>query len=53
MIQTRNREHTRKASEQHGLVEACSGPYLELSVHGERPGWAVRDNQADETYAST
>lgn len=54
MIQTRKREHSRKPDEQYDLVEACStGPYLELFARGERPGWAVLGNQADETYAPT
>lgn len=54
MIQTRKREHSRKPDEQYELVEACStGPYLELFARGERPGWAVWGNQADETYAPT
>ena len=54
MIQARKREHSRKPAEQYDLVEACStGPYLELFARGERPGWAVWGNQADETYAPT
>ncbi|MBU1347916.1 MAG: hypothetical protein KKA16_13335 [Alphaproteobacteria bacterium] len=54
MIQTRTREHNRKPDEQHDLVEACTtGPYLELLARGQRPGWAVWGNHADETYAST
>lgn len=52
MIQTRKREHSRRPDEQYDLVEACStGPYLELFARGERPGWAVWGNQAEETYA--
>lgn len=54
MIQTRKREHSRKPDEQYELIERCSpGPYLELFARGERPGWAVWGNQADETYAPT
>ncbi len=54
MIETRKREHSRKPDEQYDLVEACStGPYLELFARGEREGWAVWGNQADETYAPT
>lgn len=54
MIQTRKREHSRKPDEQYALVEACSkGPYLEMFARGERPGWAVWGNQADETYTPT
>lgn len=54
MIQTRKREHSRKPDEQYELIERCSPPdYLELFARGERPGWAVWGNQADETYAPT
>ncbi|WP_339933322.1 MT-A70 family methyltransferase [uncultured Brevundimonas sp.] len=54
MIQTRKREHSRKPDEQYELIEACSAPdYLELFARGERPGWTVWGNQADETYAPT
>jgi N6-adenosine-specific RNA methylase IME4 len=54
MIETRKREHSRKPDEQYELIEACSPPdYLELFARGERPGWAVWGNQADETYAPT
>ena len=54
MIQTRKREHSRKPDEQYELIERCSpGDYLELFARGERPGWAVWGNQADETYAPT
>lgn len=54
MIQTRKREHGRKPIEQYELVEACStGPYLELFARGQRSGWAVWANQADDTYAPT
>lgn len=52
MIQTRKREHSRKPDEQFELIESCSpGPYLELFARGERPGWSVWGNQADESYA--
>lgn len=54
MIRTRKREHSRKPDEQYELIEACGPPnYLELFARGERPGWAVWGNQADETYAPT
>lgn len=50
-IGTRKREHSRKPDEQYKLIESCSpGPFLELFARGERPGWAVWGNQADETY---
>lgn len=51
-IGTRKREHSRKPDEQYELIESCSpGPFLELFARGERPGWTVWGNQADETYA--
>jgi len=50
-IGTRKREHSRKPDEQYELIESCSpGPFLELFARGERPGWAMWGNQADETY---
>lgn len=54
IIKTRKREHSRKPDEQYGVIEACSnGPFLELFARGERPGWTVWGNQADESYAPT
>lgn len=51
IMSTRKREHSRKPDEQYDLITACSpGPFLELFARGERPGWAVWGNQADETY---
>jgi N6-adenosine-specific RNA methylase IME4 len=51
-IGTRKREHSRKPDEQYELIESCSpGPFLELFARGDRPGWAVWGNQADESYA--
>jgi len=53
-IATRKREHSRKPDEQYRLIEACSpGPYLELFARGERPGWQVWGNQADNGYYPT
>lgn len=50
-IGTRKRKHSRKPDEQYALIESCSpGPFLELFARGERPGWAVWGNQADESY---
>jgi N6-adenosine-specific RNA methylase IME4 len=50
-IGTRKREHSRKPDEQYALIQSCSpGPYLELFARGERPGWAIWGNQADENY---
>lgn len=54
LISTRKREHSRKPDEQYDLIQACSpGPYLELFARGERPGWAIWGNQANESYAPT
>jgi len=51
MLQTRKREHSRKPDEQYALIESCSpGPYLEMFARGERKGWTVWGNQADENY---
>ncbi|MCX5848205.1 MAG: MT-A70 family methyltransferase [Deltaproteobacteria bacterium] len=53
-IATRKREHSRKPDEQYDLIERCSpGPYLELFARGERKGWTVWGNQANETYYPT
>lgn len=54
MIQTRKREHSRKPDEQYDLIQACSkGPYLEMFARGERKGWDVWGNQADDSYEPT
>jgi N6-adenosine-specific RNA methylase IME4 len=54
MMSTRKREHSRKPDEQYKLITECSpGPFLELFARGERPGWAIWGNQADDTYAPT
>lgn len=54
IIKTRKREHSRKPDEQYGVIESCSnGPFLELFARGERPGWTVWGNQADESYIPT
>ncbi len=50
-IESRKREHSRKPDEQYDVIESCSsGPYLELFSRGERQGWTVWGNQADNTY---
>ncbi len=50
-IGTRKREHSRKPDEQYDLIQSCSpGPFLEMFARGERPGWAIWGNQADESY---
>ena len=54
LVKTRKREHSRKPDEQYRIIEECSwGPYLELFARGERPGWSVWGNQADDTYEPT
>ncbi|WP_149140319.1 MT-A70 family methyltransferase [Gemmobacter caeruleus] len=54
LLKTRKREHSRKPDEQYGIIESCSfGPYLELFARGERPGWSVWGNQADDSYEPT
>lgn len=53
-VGTRKREHSRKPDEQYDLIQSCSpGPFLEMFARGERPGWAIWGNQADETYVPT
>lgn len=54
IISTQKREHSRKPDEQYPLITSCSpGPYLELFARGERKGWAIWGNQADENYVPT
>jgi N6-adenosine-specific RNA methylase IME4 len=54
IICSRKREHSRKPDEQFELIQSCSpGPYLELFARGERAGWALWGNQADEHYQPT
>jgi N6-adenosine-specific RNA methylase IME4 len=54
IVSTRKREHSRKPDEQYELIESCSpGPRLELFARGERPGWSIWGNQADESYRPT
>ena len=51
---TRKREHSRKPDEQYDLIRSCSpGPYLELFARGERPGWAIWGDQANDSYTPT
>ena len=52
LIRSQKREHSRKPDEMIKLIEACSpGPYLELFARGERDGWTLWGNQANENYA--
>lgn len=54
VIKTQKREHSRKPDEQYALIESCSpGEYLELFSRGERKGWTVWGNQANDEYVPT
>ena len=54
LLATRKREHSRKPDEQYDIIEACSpGPFLELFARGQRPGWTVWGDQADDSYTPT
>lgn len=53
-LATRKREHSRKPDEQYDIIESCSpGPFLELFARGERPGWTVWGNEANNDYQPT
>lgn len=53
-IGTRKREHSRKPDEQYDLITDCSpGPFLEMFARGERQGWSIWGNQADDSYVPT
>jgi len=53
-LATRKREHSRKPDEQYEIIEACShAPYLELFARGNRPGWTMWGNQANDSYRPT
>ena len=51
LLRTMKREHSRKPDEFVSLIEACSsGPRLEMFARGDRPGWDMWGNQADDGY---
>lgn len=51
IIRAMKREHSRKPDEFVTLIERCSeGPFLELFARGDREGWDMWGNQADESY---
>lgn len=51
LLRTMKREHSRKPDEFVDLIEACSsGPRLELFARGNRDGWDMWGDQADDTY---
>ncbi len=51
LLRTMKREHSRKPDEFVGLIEACSSaPRIELFARGNRDGWDMWGNQADDGY---
>lgn len=51
LLRTMKREHSRKPDEFVSLIESCSsGPRLELFARGDREGWDMWGNQADDSY---
>lgn len=54
LLRAMKREHSRKPDEFVDLIEACSpGSKLEMFARGDRTGWDMWGNQADETYEPT
>ena len=54
LIRSMKREHSRKPDEFVQLIQDCSpGPYLEMFARGDREGWDMWGNQADESYEPT
>lgn len=54
LIRAQKREHSRKPDEIIPIIESCSpGPFLELFARGDREGWAMWGNQANEDYEPT
>lgn len=54
LIRAMKREHSRKPDEFVPMIEACSlGPRIELFARGDRAGWDMWGNQADESYEPT
>lgn len=51
LIRSMKREHSRKPDEFVDLIERCSpGPYLEMFARGDRDGWDMWGNQAEDDY---
>ena len=51
LIRSMKREHSRKPDSFVKLIEDCSSaPYLELFARGDRNGWDMWGNQADDNY---
>lgn len=54
LIRSEKREHSRKPDEFVKIIESCSeAPYLELFARGNRAGWDMWGNQADDSYEPT
>ena len=54
LIRAMKKEHSRKPDEFVDLIERCSeGPYLELFARGDREGWDMWGDQAEEGYEPT
>ena len=54
IIRTMKRELSRKPDEMIPLIESCStAPRIELFARGDRNGWDMWGNQADESYEPT
>lgn len=54
LIRARKREHSRKPDEIIPIIEDCSlAPRIELFARGDREGWDMWGNQADESYEPT
>ncbi|MBQ6807608.1 MAG: S-adenosylmethionine-binding protein [Firmicutes bacterium] len=52
LIRSMKREHSRKPDQIFPIIEACSeGPYLEMFARGNRDGWVLWGDQANEEYA--
>ena len=51
ILRTVKREHSRKPDEIVTIIESCSpGPYIELFARGNRSGWDMWGDQADDSY---
>ena len=51
LLRTIKREHSRKPDEFVDLIERCSAaPYLEMFARGDRSGWDMWGNQANDDY---
>ena len=54
LLRTEKREHSRKPAEFVNLIEECSSaPRLEMFARGDREGWDMWGNQADDSYEPT